>query len=66
MLSAVATRAPTGIRVDSRPQAILKLRPRNSIDYRVRYEPQIFMVFVFVILSAFQTSTTAYLIQTYK
>ena len=24
----------------ARPQAILKLRPPNSLDYRVRYEPQ--------------------------
>ena len=26
---------------DSRPHAILKLQPRNSFDYRVRYEPQL-------------------------
>ena len=24
----------------TRPQAILKLRPPNSLDYRVHYEPQ--------------------------
>ena len=24
----------------ARPQAILKLRPPNSLDYRVHYEPQ--------------------------
>ena len=39
-LGAAALRAPAASRKDSRPQAILKLRPRNSFDYRVRYEPQ--------------------------
>ena len=39
-LGAAALRAPAASMVDSRPQAILKLRPRNSFDYRVRYEPQ--------------------------
>ena len=39
-LGAAALRAPAASREDSRPQAILKLRPRNSFDYRVRYEPQ--------------------------
>ena len=40
-LGAAALRAPAASMVDSRPQAILKLRPRNSFDYRVRYEPQL-------------------------
>ena len=39
-LGAAALRAPAASMVDSRPQAILKLRPRNSFDYKVRYEPQ--------------------------
>ena len=39
-LGAAALRAPAASMVDSRPQAILKLRPRNSFDYRVCYEPQ--------------------------
>ena len=39
-IGAAALRAPTASKEDSRPQAILKLRPRNSFDYRVRYEPQ--------------------------
>ena len=39
-LGAAALRAPAASMVDSRPQAILKLRPRNSFDYRARYEPQ--------------------------
>ena len=39
-LGAAALRAPAASMVDSRPQAILKLRPHNSFDYRVRYEPQ--------------------------
>ena len=25
------------------PQSILKIRPPNSLDYRVRYEPQYFL-----------------------
>ena len=28
-------------REDSHPQTILKLRPRNTFDYRVRYESQL-------------------------
>ena len=40
-LGAAALRAPAASMVDSRPLAILKLRPRNSFDYRVRYEPQL-------------------------
>ena len=40
-LGAAALRAPAAFMVDSRPQAILKLRPRNSFDYRVRYKPQL-------------------------
>ena len=46
-LGAAALRAPAASMVDSRPQAILKLRPRNSFDYRVRYEPQPRNFFVF-------------------
>ena len=37
-LGAAALRAPAASREDSRPQAI---QPRNSFDYRVRYEPQL-------------------------
>ena len=40
-LGAVTLRAPVASREDSRPQAILKFQPRNSFDYRVRYEPQL-------------------------
>ena len=40
-LGATALRAPAASREDSRPQAILKLQPRNSFDYRVHYEPQL-------------------------
>ena len=40
-LGAAALKAPAASMVDSRPQAILKLWPRNSFDYRVRYEPQL-------------------------
>ena len=40
-LGAAATRVPAASREDYRPQAILKLQPRNSFDYRVRYEPQL-------------------------
>ena len=39
-IGAAALRAPAASMVDSHPQAILKLRPRNGFDYRVRYEPQ--------------------------
>ena len=45
-LGAAALRAPAASIVDSRPQAILKLRPRNSFDYRVRYEPQPYDTFI--------------------
>ena len=40
-LGAAALRAPAASREDSCPHAILKLQPRNSFDYRVRYEPQL-------------------------
>ena len=40
-LGAAALRAPAASKEDSRPQAILKFQPRNSFDYRVRYEPQL-------------------------
>ena len=30
---------------DSHPQAIVKFQPRNSFDYRVRYEPQLIFFF---------------------
>ena len=36
-LSADATGAPAILLEDSRPQAILKLRPPNSLDYSTRY-----------------------------
>ena len=41
-LSAAALRAPAASMVDSRPQAILKFQPRNSFDYRVRFESQLY------------------------
>ena len=40
-LGAAATRVPAASREDSRPQAIFKFQPRNSFDYRFRYEPQL-------------------------
>ena len=36
-VSADPTGAPAILQVDSRPQAILKLRPPNSLDYSTRY-----------------------------
>ena len=39
-LSADAIEASAVLQKDSRPQAILKLRPPNSLDYIVRYVPQ--------------------------
>ena len=39
-LSADAIEASAVLQEDSRPQAILKLRPPNSLDYRARYGPQ--------------------------
>ena len=56
-LGAAALRAPAASMVDSRPQAILKLRPRNSFDYRVRYEPQPnTLIFYTLIFLAFFTT----------
>ena len=46
-LGAAALRAPAASREDSRPQAILKLQPRNSFNYRVRYEPQLNCTYIF-------------------
>ena len=46
-LGAAAPRAPAASREDSRPQAILKLQPRNSFDYRVCYAPQLFTALYF-------------------
>ena len=40
-LGAAAIRAPAASREDSRPQLILKFQPGNSLNYRVRYEPQL-------------------------
>ena len=39
-LGAAALRAPAASKEDSRPQAILRFQPRNTFDYRVRYEPK--------------------------
>ena len=39
-LSADTTEASAVLQKDSRPQAILKLQPPNSLDYRICYEPQ--------------------------
>ena len=39
-LDVVATRAPEASRKDSHPQAILKLLPHNSFNYRVTYKLQ--------------------------
>ena len=46
-LGAAALRAPAASREDSRPQAILKLQPCNSFDYRVCYEPQLRVTFYY-------------------
>ena len=46
-LGAAALRAPAASRENSRPQAILKVQPRNSFDYRVHYKPQLSAVMVF-------------------
>ena len=43
-LSADATGAPAILLEDSRPQAILKLRPPNSLDYSTRYGCQPFLL----------------------
>ena len=40
-IGVAALRAPAASMEDSRPQAILKFQPRNSFNYRVRYEPQL-------------------------
>ena len=40
-LGAAALRAPAASKEDSCPQAILKFQPHNSLDDRVRYEPQL-------------------------
>ena len=40
-IDAAAPRAPAASMEDSLPQAILKFQPRNSFDYKVRYEPQL-------------------------
>ena len=40
-IGAATLRAPAASMEDSCPQAILKFQPRNSFDYRVRYEPQL-------------------------
>ena len=40
-LGAASLRALAASKEDSRPHAILKFQHRNSIDYRVRYEPQL-------------------------
>ena len=39
-LSADTKEASAVLQEDSCPQAILKLRPPNSLDYRARYRPQ--------------------------
>ena len=39
-VSADAVAVSNDLHSCSRPQAILKVRPPNSLDYRVRYEPQ--------------------------
>ena len=49
-LGAAALRAPAASREDSRPQAILKLQPRNSFNYRVRYEPQLLLDIISIAL----------------
>ena len=40
-LRGAATRVPAASREDSHPQAILKFRPPNTYDYRLRYESQL-------------------------
>ena len=46
-LGAAALWAPAASREDSRPQAILKLQSCNSFHYRVRYEPQPKLSFIY-------------------
>ena len=50
-LGAAALRAPAVSKEDSRSQAILKFQPRNSFEYRVRYEPQVWGQSLFIIPS---------------
>ena len=52
-LGVAALRAPAASREDSRPQAILKLQPRNSFNYRVRYEPQLWLNNMFSLVEEF-------------
>ena len=52
-LGAAAIRVPAASREDSRPQAILKFQPRNSFDYRVRYEPQLLLVNYLLLANSF-------------
>ena len=40
-LGVATQRAPVASMENSCPQAILEFQPRNSFDYRVRYEPQL-------------------------
>ena len=47
-IGAAAPRAPAASKENSCPQAILKFQPRNSFDYRVRYEPQLNRVSLFI------------------
>ena len=59
-LCADATGAPAILLEDSRPQAILKLRPPNSLDYSTRYgcQPEAFysqhFIFKVLIFHSFQ------------
>ena len=39
-IGAAALRTPTASKEDSRPQAILKVRPPSSLDYKARHRPQ--------------------------
>ena len=54
-LGTAALRAPAASREDSRPQAILKLQPHNSFDYRVRYEPQVINCVIGVFMKVVKT-----------
>ena len=47
-IGAAAPRAPAASREDSCPQAVLKFQPRNCLDYRVRYEPQISLLSIII------------------
>ena len=52
-ICAAATKAPAASREDYCPQAILKFKPRNSFDYRVRYEPQLSLPLYLLLVASY-------------